>query len=226
VRAAGPKDKVTLVYRSGGTYAQVKTSSGRVVTSPVAVDGRAATITVAPRLEEVYKTDEKTGEPVLKNGRLVKTLTPQIGVTFLALRRPTGPVESVLNGVKGTGGTIVAFAKTIGYTVAGKIRPGLSDVEGPVRIVRRVYRAARSGLESFLWWSGFISLNIGLINLLPFPGLDGSRLAFLSVEAVRRRPVDPRKEALVHLVGIAILLLFLVVVTFREVSTLWTGTSR
>lgn len=72
------------------------------------------------------------------------------------------------------------------------------------------------------WWyplfliMGFISAALGLTNLLPLPGLDGGRIAFLIVEAVRGRRVDPEKEALVHMVGMALLIGAMVLVTYQD----------
>jgi regulator of sigma E protease len=66
-----------------------------------------------------------------------------------------------------------------------------------------------------------LSLNLGLFNLLPIPALDGGRLLFMVVELFRGKAVDPRKEGLVHLVGFGLLMLFAVVITYRDVSRLF-----
>ncbi len=80
--------------------------------------------------------------------------------------------------------------------------------------------AAESGAQSFLNVTAFLSVIIGIFNLLPIPALDGGRLAFLFVEAVRRRPLDPRRESLVHMVGFALLLLLLFGLTVRDIRRL------
>jgi regulator of sigma E protease len=90
------------------------------------------------------------------------------------------------------------------------------DLVGPVGIVQMLGEAARFGTATVMGFAAFISLNLGLINLFPIPALDGSRLLFLTVEALRGRPVDPRKEGLVHLVGFAILVATLLIVTYRD----------
>jgi len=66
-----------------------------------------------------------------------------------------------------------------------------------------------------------ISINLGLMNLLPIPGLDGSRLVFGLIEAVRGKPVPPQKEAMVHLIGMGLLLALMVFFTFRDVIRLF-----
>ena len=66
-----------------------------------------------------------------------------------------------------------------------------------------------------------ISINLGLMNLLPIPGLDGSRLVFGLVEVIRRKPVAPEKEAMVHLVGMVFLFGILIFFTYKDVMRLF-----
>jgi regulator of sigma E protease len=66
---------------------------------------------------------------------------------------------------------------------------------------------------SFLDWVGFLSLNLGIFNLLPIPFLDGGRFAFIVLEAARRRRVDPRLEQMVHAAGLMLILALVVYVT-------------
>ena len=62
-----------------------------------------------------------------------------------------------------------------------------------------------------------ITINVGVFNLMPIPALDGGRLFFLLIEAIRRKPIPPKKEGLVHTVGLVILLLFMAVVTVSDI---------
>ena len=101
---------------------------------------------------------------------------------------------------------------------------GVQDAAGPVGVVQLVAEQTRTGgLEIFLNLVVLISINLGLINLLPIPGLDGSRLVFMLVEAVRRKPISRRVESTVHLVGYALLIGLMVFFTFRDVGRLITG---
>ena len=68
-----------------------------------------------------------------------------------------------------------------------------------------------------------LSVNLGIINLLPFPALDGGRLVFLVVEAIRGKPIPPEKEGMVHLAGMVVLMLLMVVVLFNDISRIFTG---
>ena len=67
----------------------------------------------------------------------------------------------------------------------------------------------------------FISANLGVVNLLPLPALDGGRLVFVGIEAIRKKPVPPEKEGLVHLIGLALLLCLVVYLTVGDVSSLF-----
>ena len=91
---------------------------------------------------------------------------------------------------------------------------GLSgNLQGPVGVVRDTGAAAQAGWVSFLFFMGLISVNLGLFNLLPIPFLDGGRFVFIALEAVRRRRVDPRREAVIHYVGLMLILALVVYVT-------------
>ncbi|WP_294487206.1 site-2 protease family protein, partial [uncultured Ruminococcus sp.] len=75
-------------------------------------------------------------------------------------------------------------------------------------------------IDSVLSLSSFITINVGVFNLLPLPALDGGRFIFLLIEAVRRKPVPPEREGLVHTIGMAALLLMMVVVTVSDITKL------
>ncbi|NLI21898.1 MAG: PDZ domain-containing protein [Clostridiales bacterium] len=101
---------------------------------------------------------------------------------------------------------------------------GAQDVAGPVGVVQMIAEQTRSGgFEIFLNLAVIISINLGLINLLPIPGLDGSRLVFLAIEGIRRRPISRRIENTVHLVGFAMLLGLMVLFTFKDVGRIIAG---
>ena len=75
--------------------------------------------------------------------------------------------------------------------------------------------------SSMIWDIIFlISLNLGIMNLLPIPALDGGRLVFLIVEAIRRKPVPPEKEGMVHLIGFALILILFVVLTWHDIRNI------
>lgn len=105
-------------------------------------------------------------------------------------------------------------------------RYGLTDLSGPVGTVNVIADAAagavesKDGLITALTMMAFISINIGIFNLIPLPALDGGRLFFLIIEGIRRKPINPKYEGYVHGAGLALLLLLMLVVTFNDIVTL------
>jgi len=101
---------------------------------------------------------------------------------------------------------------------------GAQDTAGPVGVISLVAEQTRQGgLEIFLYLGVIISINLGLMNLLPIPGLDGSRLVFMLVEMIRRKPINRKIESTVHLVGYALLFGLMIFFTFKDVGRLITG---
>ena len=84
-------------------------------------------------------------------------------------------------------------------------------------IVKTTAQVAQGGGLNLIPFIGFLSLSLGLVNILPFPALDGGRAAFLVIEAIRGRPVDPAREQMVHYVGLAILFGLIGLVTYNDV---------
>ena len=100
---------------------------------------------------------------------------------------------------------------------------GLEDTAGTVGIIAVVAQRAREGMYMVLWLMYIISLNLGIMNLLPIPALDGGRLLFLIVEAIRRKPIPPEKEGAVHAVGMLLILGLFVVLTYHDIARLISG---
>lgn len=107
--------------------------------------------------------------------------------------------------------------------VTGKY--SIKDVSGPVGVIDFVSDAAQESVKTtdftgLFTMMALITINIGLFNLLPIPALDGGRLLFLFIELIRRKPINQKYESLVHGIGMAILLLFMVAITFKDIYTL------
>lgn len=90
------------------------------------------------------------------------------------------------------------------------------DIGGPIMIASIIGQAARVGILNVLNWTAIISINLGIINLLPFPALDGGRILFIIIEMIRGKAVDPRKESYVHMVGFAILMLLMLFIIYND----------
>ena len=102
---------------------------------------------------------------------------------------------------------------------------GINDLSGPVGVVTTMASALEQSIKlmsfsSFLLIIALITINLGVFNLLPIPALDGARFVFLLIEAIRRKPIPPEKEGLVHFIGFAALMLLTLVVTFNDIMKL------
>ncbi|ADU51124.1 membrane-associated zinc metalloprotease [Thermaerobacter marianensis DSM 12885] len=129
----------------------------------------------------------------------------------------TGVVEAVVRGAQATYQVAAGFVLALVHLITGQ---GGFDIIGPVGIGRQIGEAARVGLSQVVLLAAVLSANLALVNLLPIPALDGGRLLFLAVEAVRGRPVDPEQENLIHFVGFALLMLLAIVITYRDLLRL------
>ncbi|MBO8126379.1 MAG: RIP metalloprotease RseP [Firmicutes bacterium] len=142
-----------------------------------------------------------------------------IGIVPKAEARERVPLHTALwYGLLQTFHLLIALVVGLFELLTGKLT---GPIAGPVGIAKMAGQAARFGLESLLNLTAVLSVNLGVLNLLPFPALDGGRLAFLGVEVLRRKPVDPEREGLVHFIGFALLMLLILFITFREVVSLF-----
>ena len=106
--------------------------------------------------------------------------------------------------------------------VTGKA--GMEQMSGPVGIVKEVNTAVNQGSRSWLYVLNLIALitiNLGVFNLLPFPALDGGRLFFMLIELIRRKPIPPEKEGTIHAIGMLLLLLLVVFVSYHDIIKLF-----
>ena len=100
----------------------------------------------------------------------------------------------------------------------GKV--GVGQLSGPIGVVGAISSAASNGLYSLLYITAFLSVNLGFINLLPIPALDGGRLVFLFIELILGRPVSRSKEGLIHTIGFIFLMCLILFVSFKDVIRL------
>jgi len=122
-----------------------------------------------------------------------------------------------------------SIIKSVYYSITWLItgRVSLRDAMGPVGIISTIGSVVASKdslsniIKQLLSLMGLISVNLGLINLVPFPALDGSKLAILGVEAVTRRKIPIEKQAIISFVGFAILIIFLIAITSFDIMRLF-----
>ncbi|MGD7043716.1 RIP metalloprotease RseP [Jeotgalibacillus proteolyticus] len=134
-----------------------------------------------------------------------------------------GPIESSPSPVQAVvfGGEQTYFFTVMIFDALGKLVTGqftIDALSGPVGIYKSTEIVAQTGIYNLMHWGAILSINLGIMNLLPLPALDGGRLLFFGVEALRGKPVDRHKEGMVHFVGFALLMLLMIVVTWNDIQ--------
>ncbi|KPK13702.1 MAG: hypothetical protein AMJ62_14710 [Myxococcales bacterium SG8_38] len=187
------------------------------------------------------------GEPIANVSELIDATAPRAGQpTEYIVERDGKALPPILitpedlggRGQIGVGAKMVRLYENLGVWDSAKLSialpfqmtvaqlAGLADmvkrrstegIGGPVMMGKMVAEAAQAGLPAFLWILMFISVALGMFNLLPFPALDGGRLIFLGYEAITRRRANERFEMAVHAVGIVFLLGVMILVTYRDI---------
>lgn len=166
---------------------------------------------------------ERNGERVVLENVTFPTFEEN-GVTY-------GECFFKLNRLKKTPYNVVAYSlntsfatiKTIWNSLIGLVsgKYGFDAVSGPVGTTTAVAESAKAGVDNLVYISVFIAMNLGVFNLLPLPALDGGRLVFILIEMIRRKPIDPKYEGYVHFAGIVLLMLLMIMITFKDVISLF-----
>ena len=110
---------------------------------------------------------------------------------------------------------------SLGMLVSGQV--GVDQLSGPVGVASVMATTASYSISAFLQLVAFISINLGVMNLLPLPALDGGRLVFLIIEGIRRKPVPAKYEGYIHAAGLMLLLALMVYVTGQDIVRLIVG---
>lgn len=171
------------------------------------VDGQKQKVTL-DAVEFTQKTDEKTGRTHLSYDFIVLGIERTFGNTFVQAARQEVSVATVV-------------WRSLVDIVRG--RYGLNDLSGPVgtvQVITEVVGKANTfeGLQTLVMMMVMITVNLGVFNLLPLPALDGGRLVFLLIEGITRKKVPAKFEGIVHLVGLVLLMLLMLVVTYSDIS--------
>jgi len=117
--------------------------------------------------------------------------------------------------------TVKGYATVISQLFKGEGREVLHAVSGPVGIWQLVKEALESGgVVSILFLTAIISISLAVINLIPFPALDGGRLLFLIIEAIKRSPIKPKVTMIINSIGFILLIILLLVVTASDILKL------
>ena len=167
-------------------------------------DGETTTVEVTPKLTESYN----------------------IGFSYNTSFEKTGVLGVFRYSFSEVRYWISTTVKSLGQLVTGKI--GADDLGGPVRIISEIGNVVETSKEfgfsalvaDLLQWTILLSANLGVMNLLPIPALDGGRLLFLIIEAFRGKPINRDKEGFVHMIGFVLLMMLMVFVFFNDIRNI------
>lgn len=139
-----------------------------------------------------------------------------------AVREPVGPIKAIGLGAQNTWEMMKMMVDVLGDLFTGKVN--VMDEEegltGPVGIVRIVNESTHMGWIYVFNLAALLSINLGIINLLPIPSLDGSKLLFLLVEGIRGKAMNPEREGYINLIGFALIMSLVLLVTFKDIVSL------
>ncbi len=145
--------------------------------------------------------------------------TPAFMVGFVARQKKNTVFNVIYEGFFQTVNMGDIVLESFVMLIGGQAK--MSEMSGPVGVVDAMNTQAQSGgFTALLYLAGFISVNIGIVNLLPVPALDGGRIFFVIIEAIRRKPIPPEKEGVVHFVGLVLLLGLMVFATWNDIIRL------
>ncbi len=202
--------------RSADLTEYVAERGGTPVTLQVERDGTPMNVDLTPRQLTLEEREQGIG-PVgfgYEPARIVETPSSV-----------TGPIDAVARGTTAAGQIAVAIPGGLADAIGGLIglNPEAPDARGPIGIAQETGRVLEAPLVSQLFFVGLLSVNLAVLNVLPFPPLDGGRIAVVLLEAVRRRKLPAEREALIYLAGFAVLIALVIMISIQDIQRLITG---
>ncbi len=183
----------------------VRASAGKMLRMSGVRDGQKFNIVITP------DTQTQDGQAVGKIG-VVVPLMPEMTIAS------DPPLKAFVKAVQKTWDTSVLTLKMIGKMVIGEV--SLKNITGPITIADYAGQTARIGAISYLSFIAFISISLGVMNLLPIPVLDGGLLLYYSLEVLTGRPVPERFGEIAQRAGLGILMTLMIVAVFNDIIRL------
>ena len=188
----------------------VRASEGKTLHLVVDRDGSKVDLDVTPEQHDV---------PNLEGGPAERAFL--IGVEPSRDWEAVGPFRAFALAGEQTYGTALAVLQGLGQMVTGHV--SVKELGGPIAIAQAAGRQARNGLWNYLMMLALLSINLGVLNLMPVPALDGGHMALISIEAILGRPLKPRALELAQQVGVLLLVSLMVFVFYNDIHRLVQG---
>jgi regulator of sigma E protease len=202
--------------RSNDLTEYVRDHGGEEVELQVQRDGEEIDVAVIPRI--VTAEERAQGIGPVGFGFDPARIVEQPSVV-------NGPLDAVARGTGAAWTLAVQIPGGLADAVGGLIglNPEAPDARGPIGIAQETGRVLEAPFVSQLFFVGLLSINLAVLNVLPFPPLDGGRIAVVAVEAVRRRKLPAEREALIYLTGFAVLIALVILISIQDIQRLITG---
>ena len=171
--------------------------------------------------KDIQITEENTKEKILSENNWDEkdvTIGKKIGISA-PTEKLTGFVASIKYAFRKFVNIVVMMLMIIWSLITGKI--GIDALSGPVGMYTAVGTVAKFGVANIIYLAAYLSVNLGVLNILPFPAFDGGRVLFVGIEAITRKKVDPKVEAAFHSVGFMLLMLLMLVITCQDIFRLF-----
>lgn len=212
-----PGDKIVEIDGSAiGSFEDLQTivapNAGRELTFRVDRKGEVVTLKATPAVEEKKDPFGRT----FRRGLIgIQRSVSADKIQTLNV----GPLEALVRGVKETALNVTQSLSGIGDILSR--RQSAEQMGGPLLMAEVTARVAELGIEPLLRWIAFISANVGFLNLLPIPVLDGGHLLFYGIEAVRRKPLGERFQQIGFQIGLALIVMLMIFVNFNDLLNVW-----
>lgn len=174
---------------------EIQKNPGKEVTVIVNENGQEKTLSLTP------ETSKVNGEKIGKIG--------------ISAYMKTGFLDKVLGGITQSWNVVTQIFKALGSLFTGF---SLNKLGGPVMMYQLSSQAASQGVRSVIYLMAFLSVNLGIVNLLPIPAFDGGKILLNIIEALRGKPMDPEKEGLITMAGFVFIMVLMILVTWNDIS--------
>jgi regulator of sigma E protease len=202
--------------RSADLTEYVRGRAGFVVDFSVERDGRETTVSLIPR--SVSQEDRERGIGPVGFSYEPERLVEEPSTV-------TDPLDAIGRGTAAAAELAVRIPGGLADAVGGLLglNPNAGDARGPIGIAQETGRVLEAPLVSQLLFVGILSINLAVLNVLPFPPLDGGRIAVVLLESLRRRRLPAEREALIYLTGFAVLMALIILISIQDIQRLITG---
>jgi len=193
--------------------AYVRSQAGEPVTLQITRDGAPIEVEVTPRV--LTEDEQRAGTGAVGFGW-------EADQVVLGPPAADGPIDALAQGTATAARVAAEIPGGLARAIAGMLglAPSTGDVAGPIGIAQQTGRLLDAPLVSQLFFVGLLSINLAVLNVLPFPPLDGGRVLIVLIEAVRRRRLSAEREALIYFTGFLVLIALVILISIQDISRL------